>query len=602
MVTQKIHYFVYCRKSSEDSQRQIASIEDQIKNLSALAERESLHIAHPPFKEERSAKDPGRPIFNDVLDRIERGEANALLCWDIDRLSRNPIDNGRLQWMLQKAVIKVIKTPGRSYYPEDAGLLMSIEGGRATDYVMRLSKNVKRGLHGKAMRGWRPSGGPIGYINVGIEKGSKTIDIDPVRFHLVRKMWDLFLTGTYSVRRIRDLATNEWGLRTPQHRRIGGKPLSMSHMYKVFGESFYYGQFPWKDPETGEITMIQGKHASMITEAEYWRAQTLLGKKGKPQPKNRLFAFTGLIKCGECGSGVTAEEKNQLICTECKHKFAYENKLACPRCKVAIDDMKGPTKLHYIYYHCSKKRGACSQRGVRVEALEDQVRKEIEKITIDQDYLELAIEYLQGKQKDVGQEEIAARKSLDELYEDCQARLKRLHSEYISPMNAHGALYSPEEFASQKKEIIAERDSLEQKRGKIRAGLDTSLTEAERVFNFCAFALRHFNSGDLQKKRTILGTIGADMTLTDKILHVEKLHPFLLIENELAEQRKLSEKLEHAENAPGAFASQGVPAVPSYRPSGGDSGDSNLVRTSENRSVKTRPGDLDPTSRPLLRE
>lgn len=601
MATQKIKYFVYCRKSSEDSQRQVASIGDQIKNLNSLVEREGLEVTHKPFTEERSAKDPGRPIFNDVLDRIERGEADGLICWDIDRLSRNPIDNGRLQWMLQKAVIKVIKTPGRSYYPEDAGLLMSIEGGRATDYVMRLSKNVKRGLHGKAMRGWRPSGGPIGYINVGIEKGNKTIDIDPIRFHLVRRMWDLFLTGTYSVRKIRDIATTEWGLRTLQRRKIGGRAPSMSHMYNVFGDPFYYGYFPWKDPETDEITMVQGKHIPMITEAEYWRAQTLLGKKGKPQPKNRHFAFTGLIKCGECGSGVTAEEKNQLICTECKCKFAYENKHACPRCKIAITEMKNPTKLHYVYYHCSKKRGACSQRGIRVEVLEDQVRAEIKKITIDQDYLELAIEYLHDKQKDVGHEEVAARKSLDELYEDCQARLKRLHSEYISPMNANGALYSPEEFATQKKEIIAERDSLEQKRGKVRAGLDTSLAEAERVFNFCAFALKHFNSDDLQKKRAILGTIGADMRLTDKILRVDMLHPFLLIENELKEQHGLSEKLEHAENAPEAIASQGVSAVPPIDLLVGDSGDSNLVRTSKNRSVRTRPGDLDPTSRPLLR-
>ena len=196
----ELKYFTYCRKSSEESsQRQIASIGDQKGSLKLLVEREGLTMAKTSFTEEKSAKDPGRPIFNDMLDRIKKGEANAILCWDIDRLSRNPIDNGQLQWMLQKSVIKVIKTPSRSYYPEDAGLLMSIEGGRATDYVMRLSRNVKRGLNSKAMRGWRPSGGPIGYINVGTEKGNKTIAPDPERFEIVRKMWDLYLSGTYSV-------------------------------------------------------------------------------------------------------------------------------------------------------------------------------------------------------------------------------------------------------------------------------------------------------------------------------------------------------------------------------------------------------------------
>ncbi|MFA6459330.1 MAG: recombinase family protein [Candidatus Paceibacterota bacterium] len=181
-------FFIYCRKSSEDSQRQVASIGDQVASLTKLAGVETLNIVHSPFTEEKSAKDPGRPIFNDVLNRIEKGEANAILCWDIDRLYRNPVDEGRLRWLLQKGVVQTIRTPYRSFYPEDAGLLMGLEGGRATDFVIRLSKNVKRGLNGKALKGWRPSGGPIGYMNVGTEKGNKTIAIDPIRSDLVRRM------------------------------------------------------------------------------------------------------------------------------------------------------------------------------------------------------------------------------------------------------------------------------------------------------------------------------------------------------------------------------------------------------------------------------
>jgi site-specific DNA recombinase len=372
--TAEVKYFAYCRKSSEESsQRQTASIGDQKSALNALVEREGLNLIKPPFTEEKSAKDPGRPIFNDVLDRIGKGEADALICWDIDRLSRNPIDNGRLQWMLQKGVIKVIKTPGRSYFPEDAGLLMSIEGGRSTDYVMRLSKNVKRGLNSKAMKGWRPSGGPIGYLNHGMEKGSKTIISDPDRFPLVRKMWDLFLTGTYSVSKIQKIATNEWGLRTLKRRKVGGNPLTMSHMYKIFNDPFYYGSYPWTDPETGELKMIKGNHEEMITEKEYRRAQILLGKKGKPQPQTKEFAFTGLMQCGECQSSITAEEKNQTICTKCKFKFSHANTTNCPKCLTDILEMQNPKILKYIYYHCTKKKNPnCTQKYIKVEDLESQ--------------------------------------------------------------------------------------------------------------------------------------------------------------------------------------------------------------------------------------
>ena len=539
-----LSYFLYARKSSEDSQRQVASIEDQVNALTTIVDRESLTLALAPFKEERSAKDPGRPIFNEVLNRIEKGEANALLCWDIDRLSRNPIDNGRLQWMLQKEVIKVIKTPSRSYYPEDAGLLMSIEGGRATDFVMRLSKNVKRGLNSKALRGWRPSAGPIGYINLGTEKGNKTIGIDPMRFDLVRKMWDLFLTGTYSVSSIRQIATEEWGLVTLQRRKIGGKALSMSHMYTIFSDPFYYGYFPWIDPETGEERMIKGNHPPMITEAEYWRAQALLGRKGKQQPKTREFAFTGLMRCGECNGAITAEEKYQLIC-DCKYKFAYENKTECPKCEMPIDKMEHSKYLHYTYYRCTKKLNRnCTQKTIRVENLEDQFKKELTKVTIDQDYLDLALDYLQGKQSDSGKVEASARESMQAAYDSCQARLKNLHREYTSPMNTSYDLYTPEEFRKQKAELVQERDQIESKLSKVKEKLDQDLEATERTFNFCAFALAHFNNGSPRKKRIIFSTLGSNLTLKDRKLSIERLHPYLLIENELAAQRKLYEWLE----------------------------------------------------------
>lgn len=559
-MSRDLKYFAYCRKSSEDSQRQIASIGDQIASLKKLAENEGLNLLRAPFTEERSAKDPGRIVFNELLDRIEKGEANALLCWDIDRLYRNPVDEGRLRWLLQKGTIQVIRTPYRSFYPEDAGLLMGVEGGRATDYVIRLSKNVKRGLNSKAMRGWRPSGGPIGYLNVGIEKGSKTIANDPERFDLVRRMWDLFLTGTYSVSSIRQIATDEWGLRTLKRRKIGGKPLSMSHMYNIFKDSFYYGYYPWTDPETGEERMIKGNHQPMITEAEYWRAQSLLGLKGKIKPKNREFAFTGLIQCGECKGSVTAEEKHQLICPECKYKFAYENKTECPKCKTEIAKMKDPTILHYTYYHCIKKTTPkCTQKTIRLEDLEEQFTTELKKMTIDQDYLDVALDYLRDKQGDFGQEETAMRRSLETTYDSCQTRLKNLHREYMSPQNSNHELYSPDEFRKLKAEIVTERDQVESQLSQVKDRLDKSLQATERTFNFCAFALHHFNTGDIRKKRTIFGTIGSNISLTDKKIGIERLHPYMLIENELAAQRKLYEGLEpgkrgYTERRKAAFA------------------------------------------------
>jgi site-specific DNA recombinase len=540
-------YFIYCRKSSEDSSRQVASIQDQIDALNKVIQNEGLVVAREPFKEERSSKDPGRPVFNKMLEMFEKGEANALLCWDIDRLYRNPVDEGRLRWMLQKGLIRVIKTPYRSFYPEDAGLLMGVEGGRATDYVIRLSKNVKRGLNSKAMKGWRPNGGPIGYINIGNEKGDKTIASDPERFSLVRKMWDLFLTGNYSIEKIRKIATDKWGLRTLQHRKLGGKPVAQSQMYRIFNDSFYYGYFPWVDPETGEEKIHKGNHEPMITEDEFWRAQALLGKKGKQRPKTRDFAFTGLMKCGECGSGITAEEKHQMICS-CKHKFAYESKSECPKCKIALEKIKDPKILFYTYYRCSKKKGPCSQKTISLDSLEGQFKDELSKITIDQEYLDIALDYLKSKQANFGKEESVMRESIQQAYNNCLTRLKNLHREYTSQQNLNHTLYTPEEFSELKSEIVKERDTLKQELEKVTVKLDRSLEATEKTFNFCAFALNHFNTGDLQKKRDIFSTIGSNLILKDKKLIIDKVHPYLLIENELRTQKEHIDMLEPNKN------------------------------------------------------
>lgn len=617
--TGEIRYFAYCRKSTEDSTRQVASINDQVKAVLDIAKREELILVCKPFTEERSSKEPGRPIFNEMLDRIEKGEADGIICWDIDRLYRNPVDEGRMRWMLQKGVIRAIVTPSRKFFPDDAGLLMGVEGGRATDYVIRLAKNVKRGFKGKLERGWRPGVAPIGYMNIG-EEGNKEIIPDPQSFDIIRKMWDLFLTGTYSVSKIQNITNNEWGLRTRTRRKLGGKPLSMSHMYTIFNNPFYYGSFWWKDPETGEKRIYPGKHQPMITESEYRRAQILLGKKGKPQPKTRAFPFTGIMYCDECNSMITAEEKNQIICSECRYKFAYENKTACPNCKIDISEMQNQTILNYVYYHCTKKKNRkCAQKSIRVEDLEKQFNKKLESLKIDSDYLSLALDYLKNTEGLEINTEKTTQKSLEAALAKCEERLLRLNNEYTSSQNLDYSIYTPEEFKKYKKDILSERANIEQQIQQSRIKVDRTLELSERTFNFCAYAQHHFNNGDIQKRREIFSSIGSNLTLKDKKLQIELLYPYLVIANEVASQKRLYSDLGLVNKAKsdtlGVGLRQssghphGTPESPFFRDaavtaSGLSAGESleprTKVRTSKNPHPISRFEDFDPKSRDFL--
>lgn len=168
-----MQYFLYARKSTDVEDKQILSIEAQLAELREIAKRENLSIAEE-FIEKRSAKKPGRPVFGDMMARIQRGEAQGIICWKLDRLARNPVDDGLVRWSLQQATIQRIATPEKSYFPPDNVLLMSVEFGMANQYVRDLAANTARGLRQKVRRGEYPGLAPLGYLN---DPRTKTIRV-----------------------------------------------------------------------------------------------------------------------------------------------------------------------------------------------------------------------------------------------------------------------------------------------------------------------------------------------------------------------------------------------------------------------------------------
>lgn len=293
-------------------------------------------------------------------------------------------------WALDQGKLEEIVTPSNNLRNNSNDkFLMQIEFGMAKKYVDDLSDNVRRGLRMKLDKGWLPGRPPIGYLN---EPRERTIVIDPDRFTLVRRMWDLLLQGISPIQ-VHRIAAEEWGLKTVIHKKYGGGPLSLSGVYRTFTNPFYYGVIERKEG------VFNGNHEPMITQDEFCRAQAILGRKGKPRPKTRRFAFTGLIRCGECGGAITAEEK--------VNRFGS----------------------HYVYYHCTKKNRAahCSQRVIRQEELERQILEYLEKVYIPTSLLEAAFSYLKTEAKDDEQKEIDYEASNQKALKDCERRIETLN-------------------------------------------------------------------------------------------------------------------------------------------------------------------------------
>ena len=155
-------YFLYARKSTDEPDRQILSIEAQITELKEFAERKNLNIVKE-FVESQTAKIPGRPIFNEMIKRIENGEANGILAWHPDRLARNSIDGGRIIYLIDTEKIVALKFPTFWFDPTPQGkFMLNIAFGQSKYYIDNLSENVKRGLRQKVRRGEYPGVAPTG--------------------------------------------------------------------------------------------------------------------------------------------------------------------------------------------------------------------------------------------------------------------------------------------------------------------------------------------------------------------------------------------------------------------------------------------------------
>jgi len=158
-------YFLYARKSTDTEDKQVLSIQSQLTEVREYAKKENLLIAQE-FREAKTAKSPGRPIFNEMIKRIEKGEASGIIAWHPDRLARNSIDGGKIIYLVDTGDLLDLRFPTYRFDNSAQGkFMLNIIFGQSKYYVDNLSENTKRGLREKVRLGEYPAFAPIGYLN-----------------------------------------------------------------------------------------------------------------------------------------------------------------------------------------------------------------------------------------------------------------------------------------------------------------------------------------------------------------------------------------------------------------------------------------------------
>ncbi len=347
----KARYCLYARKSSESEERQILSIDSQTKEMLELAEREGLDIAGIK-RESHSAKTTGeRPVFNELTNDIRQGKFNAILTWAPDRLSRNAGDLGAIIDLMDQKSLLEIRTFGQHFTnsPNEKFLLM-ILGSQAKLENDNRGVNVKRGLRTRVEMGLLPGVAPLGYLNQNLADKKCQIAVDPERAPVVKKMFEKVAYEKWSGRKIYHWLRFEINFKTR-----GNKPLTLSGIYRVLQNPFYYGIFEYPR-QSGN--WYQGKHGPIIGKDLFEQAQEQL-KRDKIVRQCKEFAFTKLMLCGLCGSGMSAEEKYKQL--------------------------KDGTTAKYIYYGCGRSKDRhCKNPYLREEELTEQLVKIMDQVDINQ--------------------------------------------------------------------------------------------------------------------------------------------------------------------------------------------------------------------------
>ena len=324
--------------------------------------------------------------------------------------------------------------------------------------------------------------------------------------------------------------TKECGLRTIQRPRSGGNPISSSSWYEMLRNPLYMGQFISLD-EWYEVK--HPKFEPMVTEEEYWQLQAILGGSGRPRPKLDLGTpFIGILRCGECHSGITRDLKKQVKCL-CKYKYSARHREACPKCETHISQITPDKIREYEFYRCTKPRGKkCSQKYVRREELENQVHELLNTIVIPQEFVDWALEDIDEKDVEELRTEEEMLKSLQSAYESKQDEINRHHRMYVK---GYIADEEEDDYQKEKRNLLRERNQLKARLDALQSRSDEWRERTEEVYTFARNAKEWFETGDYRTKTQILSDLGANAQIKDKRLVLDIQAPFLVIGEALEE-------------------------------------------------------------------
>jgi site-specific DNA recombinase len=460
MNNQTKKFFIYTRKSTDDKDRQVRSIADQLSELKELALKEQLEVVDV-FVEKQTAKIPGRPVFNEMIERMEKGEATGILAWHPDRLARNSVDGGKIIYLVDTGVISEMKFPTFWFDPTPQGkFMLSIAFSQSKYYVDNLSENIKRGHRNKVKEGIWPQMSPLGYVNK-----NKRIVPDEHIAPLIKKTFEAYSTGNFTLRELRD-KFNGLGLK-----RKSGKELAVSNYQKLLKNPIYTGLIRY----SGEI--YEGKHEPIITKKLFDSVQEVMMKKSKPHSKVlKPYLYRGFFHC-VCG------------------------------CFITIETQKG-----HNYLRCTKRKNPCDQKYVREEIITSQIQEEIKKVSLPDDWAKWMIaENAKDRQSEAQSSTLFADNTKDDI-SLLDSKIEKLMNAYLE------SALSLEEYRDAKNTLVTSKQLLKEK---LSAFEQKASNRFELTEKFLKYNVELANEEVNGEKIRLLQKVGSNFQIKDRTVFFE---------------------------------------------------------------------------------
>lgn len=483
---------LYARVSSKEQETEGYSIPAQLKFLHEYASKHTYSVVQE-FVDVETAKKSGRPEFARMLAYVtDDPSVKHILVEKTDRLLRNFFDYHLIDQLISKKqnitihLVKegtILSADSRS----SEKFVFGIKALMAKNFIDNLSEETKKGMLEKAEQGTYPSFAPYGYMNT-MENGKRVLQHDPQTAPLIKKMFELYATGQYSLLSLkRKMLADGMVYRN-------GKNFYHSIVEKILKNEFYTGIFYWRGKKYENAS-----HAPIITKELFREVQEQLARPAKQKSRKGLFAYTTLIKCGECGSSITAEIK----------------------------------KEKYIYYHCTGYEGACSRPYMREKIIDAAIETTLQELQITDEVQQMIMQELRDSLKE--QLDLHAT-HVEQIEKEIRVLQNRIDQAYLDKLDRK---IDETFWQEQNKKWLTEKELLAAKVQGYQRPNTAHLENAHFSIELAKRATGLFRSANVEQKRALVSLLVSNFFITagNADLELKELYSLMRISSKTGNWR-----------------------------------------------------------------